>query len=204
MCSVQVPFMRGGAEIFADDLVAELRRRGHEADLVTMPFKWYPGARVLTQSFLWRLLDLEEAAGRPDRPGDRDEVPVLRRASSEQGRVAAPPVPAGVRARPHGARAVRRGPAGPGAPADRARARPRRARRGAARVRHVAEPRRPAPAVDRDRRRRAAAPAAGAALPLRGLRGLHPVRRPARPREAHRPAARGARAAAGGARSRGR
>ena len=64
VCSVQVPFMRGGAEIFADDLVAELRNRGHEADLVTMPFKWYPGARVLTQSFLWRLLDLEEAAGR--------------------------------------------------------------------------------------------------------------------------------------------
>ena len=30
-----------------------------------MPFKWYPGARVLTQAFLWRLLDLEEADGRP-------------------------------------------------------------------------------------------------------------------------------------------
>ena len=28
-----------------------------------MPFKWYPGARVLTQAFLWRMLDLEEADG---------------------------------------------------------------------------------------------------------------------------------------------
>jgi glycosyltransferase involved in cell wall biosynthesis len=47
-----------------DDLVAELRRRGHDADLVSVPFKWYPGERVLTQTFLWRLVDLEEADGR--------------------------------------------------------------------------------------------------------------------------------------------
>jgi glycosyltransferase involved in cell wall biosynthesis len=60
----QVPFARGGAEIFTDELVAELRARGHEADLVSVPFKWYPGTRVLTQAFLWRLLDLEEADGR--------------------------------------------------------------------------------------------------------------------------------------------
>jgi glycosyltransferase involved in cell wall biosynthesis len=59
-----VPFARGGAEIFTDDLVSELRTRGHEADLVTVPFKWYPGERVLTQAFLWRLLDLDEADGR--------------------------------------------------------------------------------------------------------------------------------------------
>jgi glycosyltransferase involved in cell wall biosynthesis len=61
----QVPFERGGAEIMADRLVDELREHGHEADLVTVPFKWYPGARVLTQAFLWRLLDLDEADGRP-------------------------------------------------------------------------------------------------------------------------------------------
>jgi glycosyltransferase involved in cell wall biosynthesis len=64
VCRPQVPFVRGGAEIFADNLVSELRERGHEADLVTVPFKWYPGERVLTQAFLWRLLDLEEAEGR--------------------------------------------------------------------------------------------------------------------------------------------
>jgi glycosyltransferase involved in cell wall biosynthesis len=60
----QVPFARGGAEIFTDALVGELRARGHDADLVSVPFKWYPGARVLTQAFLWRLLDLDEADGR--------------------------------------------------------------------------------------------------------------------------------------------
>jgi glycosyltransferase involved in cell wall biosynthesis len=65
VCLPQVPFERGGAEIFADDLVEQLRARGHEATLVTVPFKWYPGERVLTQAFLWRLLDLEEANGWP-------------------------------------------------------------------------------------------------------------------------------------------
>jgi glycosyltransferase involved in cell wall biosynthesis len=65
VCAPQVPFVRGGAELMADDLVAALRARGHDADLVTMPFKWYPGARVLDQAFLWRLVDLTESDGVP-------------------------------------------------------------------------------------------------------------------------------------------
>jgi glycosyltransferase involved in cell wall biosynthesis len=65
VCMPQVPFERGGTEIFADGLVHALREHGHEAELVTIPYKWYPGERVLTQAFLWRLLDLEEANGRP-------------------------------------------------------------------------------------------------------------------------------------------
>ena len=65
VCSPQVPFARGGAEILAETLVTQLRARGHTADLLTIPFKWYPGARVLTQALLWRLLDLEEVDGAP-------------------------------------------------------------------------------------------------------------------------------------------
>ena len=49
----------------AETLVEELRGRGHEAELVTVPFKWYPGTRVLDQAFLWRLLDLTGSDGRP-------------------------------------------------------------------------------------------------------------------------------------------
>jgi glycosyltransferase involved in cell wall biosynthesis len=59
----QVVFARGGTEIMTERLVDELRARGHEADLVTVPFKWYPGERVLTQAFMWRMLDLDEADG---------------------------------------------------------------------------------------------------------------------------------------------
>jgi glycosyltransferase involved in cell wall biosynthesis len=65
VCAPQVPFVRGGAELMADDLVGALRERGHEAELVTIPFKWYPGTRVLDQAFLWRLVDLTESDGRP-------------------------------------------------------------------------------------------------------------------------------------------
>jgi glycosyltransferase involved in cell wall biosynthesis len=65
VCAPQVPFARGGAEIFAETLVDELRRRDHVTDLVTVPFKWYPGTKVLSQAFLWRLVDLEEADGQP-------------------------------------------------------------------------------------------------------------------------------------------
>jgi glycosyltransferase involved in cell wall biosynthesis len=65
VCAPQVPFVRGGAELMAEDLVAALRERGHEAELVTVPFKWYPGTRVLDQAFLWRLVDLTESDGRP-------------------------------------------------------------------------------------------------------------------------------------------
>jgi len=49
----------------AEDLVAALQRGGHEAELVTIPFKWYPGTRVLDQAFLWRLVDLTESDGNP-------------------------------------------------------------------------------------------------------------------------------------------
>jgi len=65
VCAPQVPFVHGGAEIFTDKLVDELRARGHETELVTIPFKWYPGTKVLSQAFLWRLADLEESNGTP-------------------------------------------------------------------------------------------------------------------------------------------
>jgi glycosyltransferase involved in cell wall biosynthesis len=65
VCAPQVPFERGGVEIFVETLTEHLRRRGHEADLVTIPYKWYPGARVLSQALLWRLADLTESNGRP-------------------------------------------------------------------------------------------------------------------------------------------
>ena len=74
----------------------------------------------------------------PGRPRDRDEVPLVRGTAPEQGRVARPPVPAGLRARRHGPRPVRRRA---GRPGDRPRGpapRPGRPRRGAAPVRDLA------------------------------------------------------------------
>jgi glycosyltransferase involved in cell wall biosynthesis len=61
----QVPFAHGGTEVLVDGLLGALRERGHDAEVVSIPFKWYPGTRVLTQAFLWRMVDLDEADGRP-------------------------------------------------------------------------------------------------------------------------------------------
>jgi glycosyltransferase involved in cell wall biosynthesis len=65
VCHPQVPFERGGAEVLSGTLVGELRSRGHDAELITVPFKWYPPQRVVTNALAWRLLDLEEAQGKP-------------------------------------------------------------------------------------------------------------------------------------------
>ena len=63
VASVQVPFVRGGAEALAEGLLAALAAAGHQADLVTVPFKWYPPERLLDHLLACRLLDLTESAG---------------------------------------------------------------------------------------------------------------------------------------------
>jgi glycosyltransferase involved in cell wall biosynthesis len=60
----QVPFLEGGAEAHAGGLVRALEARRIEADLVTMPYKWYPREELLKQPLLWRMLDLTESDGR--------------------------------------------------------------------------------------------------------------------------------------------
>ena len=65
VCLPQVPYQFGGAEILARELAESLRGRGHETELVSVPFKWYPNERVMTEPLLWRLLDLTEANGEP-------------------------------------------------------------------------------------------------------------------------------------------
>ena len=63
VCEAYVPFVYGGAERHVDRLVAELRRHGHDAQKVSVPFKWYPKRELPAQCALWRLLDLSEFNG---------------------------------------------------------------------------------------------------------------------------------------------
>jgi glycosyltransferase involved in cell wall biosynthesis len=63
VCRPQQPFVRGGAEIFTDLLVTELRARGHDADLVSIPFNTWPNERILTSGMMWRLVDLAPNTG---------------------------------------------------------------------------------------------------------------------------------------------
>jgi glycosyltransferase involved in cell wall biosynthesis len=65
VCEAQVPFVHGGAEVHVRELVRELRARGFLAELVSVPFKWYPKEEILPHAAAWRLLDLSESNGRP-------------------------------------------------------------------------------------------------------------------------------------------
>jgi glycosyltransferase involved in cell wall biosynthesis len=65
VCEAQVPFVQGGAEAHVRELVRQLRAHGCDAELVSVPFKWYPKTEILTHAAAWRLLDLSESNGRP-------------------------------------------------------------------------------------------------------------------------------------------
>jgi glycosyltransferase involved in cell wall biosynthesis len=65
VADVQVPFVTGGAELYVRSLVAELRRRGYEAECVSVPFSPQPRSELLSQAAAWRLLDLASSNGVP-------------------------------------------------------------------------------------------------------------------------------------------
>ncbi|MBI2886628.1 MAG: glycosyltransferase family 4 protein [Chloroflexi bacterium] len=64
ICAVQVPFVRGGAELLVDSLQGALQERGYQAEVVTLPFQWQPARAVLSSALAWRLLDLTHSQGR--------------------------------------------------------------------------------------------------------------------------------------------
>jgi len=63
LATTQVPFVRGGAEILTEGLRDALARSGHQAEIVAVPFKWYPPERLLDAMLACRLLDLTESCG---------------------------------------------------------------------------------------------------------------------------------------------
>ena len=65
IATVQVPFIRGGAECHAEGLREALVERGHEAEIVAIPFKSYPPDGVAKQMLACGLLDVTEVAGAP-------------------------------------------------------------------------------------------------------------------------------------------
>ena len=65
IATTHVPFIRGGAEAHAEGLRDALIAAGHEAEIVAVPFKWYPPEKILDHMLACRLLDLSEVAGTP-------------------------------------------------------------------------------------------------------------------------------------------
>lgn len=64
VCTAQVPFAHGGAETLTVGLRDALRERGHECDIVALPFSWTPRPQIMRSALAWRLLDLTVADGR--------------------------------------------------------------------------------------------------------------------------------------------
>jgi len=64
VAEARVPFVRDGAELHAQSLVTQLRRRGHDAESVTLPFNGRKD-ELLDQACAWRMLNLSTSNARP-------------------------------------------------------------------------------------------------------------------------------------------
>lgn len=61
--NTQVPFCYGGAEVLAEDLLAQLTAAGHRAEILTLPFKWYPQQTLANTILATRLMDVSNFNG---------------------------------------------------------------------------------------------------------------------------------------------
>lgn len=61
---VKVPFTKGGQEVLVGTLARELKSRGHEVDVIELPFQCPPKEGLLNQAALWRSLDLSAFGGK--------------------------------------------------------------------------------------------------------------------------------------------
>jgi len=64
VASVRTPFVHGGAEIHADELIKALLAAGHQAELVTIPFDAGNAERIPDQMLSCALMDLGDINGK--------------------------------------------------------------------------------------------------------------------------------------------
>ncbi len=63
--TTQVPFCYGGAELLAESLKNAFVEEGHQAEIVAIPFRWYPPEEILDHLLACRMLDITESNGVP-------------------------------------------------------------------------------------------------------------------------------------------
>lgn len=61
--TVQVPFIRGGAELLVEGLVKAIREAGHEAEEISMPFRFDPVSEVKRSMDIWESENFEYMNG---------------------------------------------------------------------------------------------------------------------------------------------
>lgn len=62
--NVQVPFVHGGQDVLVNSLIKELKLRGHEADVVAIPYAAEPKELLAEQIAFWRALPLTRFGGK--------------------------------------------------------------------------------------------------------------------------------------------
>lgn len=65
VCSVQVPFVRGGAEYFSDNLVSQLLSRSYQVERIQLPMQSLPIEEVVKGCLAWRLLNVDRIYNEP-------------------------------------------------------------------------------------------------------------------------------------------
>src|SRR3954454_18453042 len=63
VASIRSPFVRGGAEVLADELIKALIAAGHSAELVAIPFNPEKAERIPDQMLACALMDLNGVPG---------------------------------------------------------------------------------------------------------------------------------------------
>lgn len=63
IATVQVPFIRGGAEILADGLANALQAAGHSVEIIAMPFRFSPVSEIQRSMKLWASENFENLNG---------------------------------------------------------------------------------------------------------------------------------------------
>ena len=61
--TVQVPFIRGGAEILSSGLVNAICKAGHEVEEISIPFRFYPASEVRRSMDVWESENFEHLNG---------------------------------------------------------------------------------------------------------------------------------------------
>ncbi len=65
ICTTQVPFTKGGGESHVEGLRDAFVEAGYNAEIVAVPFKWYPPGEIMRGALAWRMLDVSSANGKP-------------------------------------------------------------------------------------------------------------------------------------------
>ena len=61
--NTQIPYCYGGAEVLAEDLEQQLNAAGHNAAILTLPFKWYPQQTLVNTILASKLIDISNFNG---------------------------------------------------------------------------------------------------------------------------------------------